>query len=268
MRRKKMTAFLLAAATAIGSMAPAIPAIAAEIGSGNPNQTEVTLQIEAKNTPTYEIVVPSATTLDADGNKTMLDGGITVKGKDLTSDIKVEAKSEKDWKLTGTSGSSIGYELCDYDENATTEWTFEHTVINKYTWQRQDVYAKVDTEDVNSAEAGEYSDVITFTASVAETPGDSDTDTKSYVQVTDDNIEAVLLADASKAENKVYDTEDNAMKQAAELSKSTDKKVYVIYKLDNSGNFYMVSSDADYVSLTWIEIEENYMNKWAIYIAR
>ena len=154
----------LALAVAVAVMAgTAVPAFAE-----SSNTTTVSLTVAPTNT--YTMTVPAKTTLDSEGAVTELTNGIKITNGDLADGKKltVTATSQNSWTLTaeGVTGG-IGYTL--YSDAGTTEatsWEFTQAEANAAAGATKKVYAKVNTTDVGTAKPGEYSDVITFTATV------------------------------------------------------------------------------------------------------
>ena len=163
MKRNRFLALAMAGAM---TLTASVPAFAAD-GSGT---TEVSLTVAPKNT--YTLTVPAATTLDSDGEATQLSGGIKITGGDLEDGKKltVTATSDSEWKMSATGKeTSIGYAL--YSDAGTTEattWEFTQAEANAADGATKAVYAKADAEDLAAAASGSYSDVITFTAEVAD----------------------------------------------------------------------------------------------------
>lgn len=166
MRRKKLTAFLLAGITAVGAMVPAVPVMAETAGKTTVNLTIPEKEPEVQGE--YTVTIPAKTTLDKDGNMVALENGLTVSGHDMKKTVVVSADSKNYWKLTSSEGSSIYYNLfTDQTGNErVTEWEFTADEVNANDGNgtQKDVYAKANAYNLENAQPGVYSDVITFSA--------------------------------------------------------------------------------------------------------
>ncbi|MBR1445151.1 MAG: hypothetical protein IJ583_16650 [Firmicutes bacterium] len=98
-------------------------------------------------------------------------GGVTVKNENKTfsekKKVKVTASSENNWNLKLDDTNKISYELKASEEAAETvnEWEFTAADLNKDNGETKNIGIKVAEYDDN-AEPGNYTDTITFTASV------------------------------------------------------------------------------------------------------
>ncbi len=159
--------FLALAMAAAMTLATAVPAFAEQSGT-----TTVSLTIEAPSN-TYTLTVPANTELNSDGTAKQLTGGIKITEGALQDGkkITVTAESENKWEMVAADAAvktKIGYGLYanSTDNTTTTSWDFSQTDANAESGTTKNVYAKANTTDVNAAKAGEYSDVITFTAAL------------------------------------------------------------------------------------------------------
>lgn len=162
MRSKKILALAIAGATMLGSFGAAIPAMAADA------TTTVTLKI-ADTTPeaTYELTVPSSVTV-ANAGYNALGSGIMVKNLqngDSVEKVTVSASSTNSWALK-SGDNSIAYTLVakDGDSEATTSYEFAKADIASETGKT--ISCGINVSDYSDAAAGDYTDTITWTASV------------------------------------------------------------------------------------------------------
>ena len=169
MKKERLFAFLLAGVTAAGTLTAGTTVQASE--------TTVNLNIEKQNTSSYTLTVPAEIALEASGDRTEWSEGITITGSS-DKNVKVTAKSANDWNLANDT-KKIGYHLYkDHDGDETmTELVFEASEINEANQYNSGVtkrpFIQVNAEDLANAVAGEYSDVLTFTAETVEDGGDS-----------------------------------------------------------------------------------------------
>lgn len=194
MRSKRALALAMAGAMMAGAFATAMPVMA------EGNTTQVTLTVAPKNT--YTMTVPATTTLDLSGSVTALQNGVTISSDNDMADgyaVNVTASSENDWKLKSSSGTNTntigytlysdsagtvemdgkgttrGYKLDIYDGTSTISTTaakglwFTAEDANHADGTVKNVYAKVNTDDIEKAASGDYTDTITFTAEVGKT---------------------------------------------------------------------------------------------------
>lgn len=234
--KNKLFALALAGVTTIGALATGTSVMAEGNTTG---QTTVTLSIEPKNTSSYTLTVPSETKLNADGSATALTGGITVSGSDMTKGVKVTAKSKNGFALRASGiDKSIYYYIYSTKEATTGDFAMEFSADDVNNSVNKPVYAIVNNNSLNSAPAGEYEDVITFTA---EAVGDSDdSETKNYIQVTADNVDELLGQYATTGTTHEYgngsseDAETLATELFNKLSTEGIGSVIVIYKTEDS----------------------------------
>ncbi|MBR1445186.1 MAG: Ig domain-containing protein [Firmicutes bacterium] len=134
------------------------------------NQTEIKLLVADKYDSDYVMTIPTNLTIESDGFNAL--SGLTVAHNsekttefNPNSKVKVTATSEHSWKLTSTANGEIGYTLKanSGDTDATTSWEF---TANEITNDGTTKTLGVDVEPYANAEAGEYTDTITFTAEV------------------------------------------------------------------------------------------------------
>lgn len=167
MKIKKLYAVALAATMTIGAMVPAMPVLA------DSQTTTITLGVATKNQ--YTMIIPSSTELNHDGSAKAMTNGLTIKCEHQTKDVVVTLTSYYDWHLKADDISTkIGYSVYT-DESATTECkTVEFTkaeIMKRNDAQAiigttKDIYVKPVAEDLDAAEGGNYSDTITFTATL------------------------------------------------------------------------------------------------------
>ena len=138
------------------------------IGMMNPTQ----VQAETPTPPTndYTLTVPAETTLAYDGSAVALTNGLKVSGGDLEDGKKVTvtATSAGDWQLSATGATTkIHYGLYATTDatETTTSWDFSKTDA-AVTGTTKTIYSKIVASEYQSAEAGDYSDTITFTAAL------------------------------------------------------------------------------------------------------
>ena len=225
MRHKKLMAMALAAAMMTGTFAAGVPALATE--ADNKNQTTISVTVAPRNT--YTLSVPATTEISADGSATQLTNGITITNGELAEGKKltVTASTTSGWKMSADDvGTTIGYALySDAGTTAATSWEFSQEEANKENGTTKDVYAKATAEDLKTAKAGTYSDVITFEASVE--------DAETIPEYADKLTEATTLPPTN------FKTLDNstAKELAAYQAKKMNKTVYIIQGIDD-GSVY------------------------------
>ena len=157
MRLKQRIALLLVCVMMVGT-----------IGMMNPTQ----VQAETPTPPTndYTLTVPAETTLAYDGSAVALTNGLKVSGGDWEDGKKVTvtATSAGDWQLSATGATTkIHYGLYATTDatETTTSWDFSKTDA-AVTGTTKTIYSKIVASEYQSAEAGDYSDTITFTAAL------------------------------------------------------------------------------------------------------
>lgn len=224
MRSKKILALAIAGATMLGSFGAAIPAMAADA------TTTVTLKI-ADTTPeaTYELTVPSSVTV-ANAGYNALGSGIMVKNLqngDSVEKVTVSASSTNSWALK-SGDNSIAYKLVakDGDSEATTSFEFAKADIASETGKT--ISCGINVSDYSDAAAGDYTDTITWTASV----------TKSETQT-------VTLADAlvEGAEWKITYHEDDGMTIGVLICKTGANQAFTISSCKLYGSDEEASKD-------------------------
>ena len=137
------------------------------IGMMNPTQVQAETPLPPSNQ--YTLTVPAETTLAYDGSVVELTNGLKVSNGDLADGkmITVTATSAGDWKLSATGATTkVGYGLYASSgaTGTTTSWKFSKSEAS--TGTTKNIYSKIISSDYESAEAGDYSDTITFTAKV------------------------------------------------------------------------------------------------------
>lgn len=159
MKNKKILALAIAGATFIGAMGSAVPVEAED----NTNTTTVTLTVAE---PEYILTFPAATTVTSSG-KTELSGSLKISSL-KSRGIVLTPSSKNDWKfVSDDSDSTIGYSLYDTVGrfyNGTFTFTGrEGDNIYTEVGMSDTVGVDVDATDYENAEAGTYTDVITWT---------------------------------------------------------------------------------------------------------
>ena len=169
MKTNKFLAVTLAGTMMAGTLATAVPVLAEDY------TTKVTLNVPTWNT--YTLNVPTETALNVDGTAVELTNGIKVSDGTLVDGKKVTvtATSKGEWTMSSSAATTtFNYGLyATTDATATTtSWDFTQEEANTASKdaKAKTVYAKADTDTLYEAAAGTYSDVITFTAKVAEVP--------------------------------------------------------------------------------------------------
>ena len=141
----------------------------------NQNQTILTLSVADPYDSDYVMTIPTDLTITSDGFNAL--SGLKVAHNpektettfDPNKKVTVTATSGNEWQLKATGvADGIGYKLkaADTDKNATTSWEFTSAEITNDGTTKP---LGVDVESYENAEAGEYTDTITFTAKVEST---------------------------------------------------------------------------------------------------
>lgn len=164
MNRNRFLALAMAGAM---TLAAATPAFAEESADGT---TKVRLAVKET---TYDLVVPATLDVTSSGYNAFAEG-VTV--KNLTNgtgviSIDVTAASTNGWKLKDdTSSDEISYKLAadDAQDTEKTTYSFTDTAAMAAT-TGETVACGVNVSDYSSAAAGDYSDIITWTAKVKKT---------------------------------------------------------------------------------------------------
>ena len=134
------------------------------------NQTEIKLLVADKYDSDYVMTIPADFTITSDGFNAL--SGLKVAHKsglettfDPNSKVSVTAKSANTWQLKAEGiTDGIGYTLTSEEGgDATTSWEFTSAEITNDGTTK---HLGVDVESYENAEAGEYTDAITFTAEV------------------------------------------------------------------------------------------------------
>lgn len=227
--KNRLFALALAGVTAIGVLATGTSVMA----EGD-NETTVTLSVPQQEEGYYFVGIPSKLTLDKDGKAVALTSqyfnGVNVHGSNMTKGVKLTAGS--DWTLTADGvDTEVGYGLYSSEdaEETTTSWDFTADEINANDGRGTDkaVYGKANADDVKNAKAGEYSDVITFTAEAV----------KDYTQITKDNVEELVKAYVGEDKAYEYCSEDTAKALASKvLSENGGGEItdfLVVYKIQD-----------------------------------
>lgn len=164
MKFNKVCSAALAAVLALGTAMPVM---------ADSQTTTITLGVATKNQ--YTMIIPSSTELNHDGSAKAMTNGLTIKCEHQTKDVVVTLTSYYDWHLKADDiETKIGYSVYT-DEDATTECkTVEFTkaeIMQRNADQAiigttKDIYVKPVAEDLDNAEGGNYSDTITFTATL------------------------------------------------------------------------------------------------------
>lgn len=164
MNRNRFLALAMAGAM---TLAAATPAFAEESADGT---TKVRLAVKET---TYDLVVPATLDVTSSGYNAFAEG-VTV--KNLTNgtgviSIDVTAASTNGWKLKDdTSSDEISYKLAANDAQDTEKTTYSFTDTTAMaTTTGETVACGVNVSDYSSAAAGDYSDIITWTAKVKKT---------------------------------------------------------------------------------------------------
>lgn len=158
--KKKLLAVLFAAIMVMTM----IPATAF---AENLDTTTVKLTVAAKNV--YTMTIPATTTMNADGAATALVNGLNVKGSNMNKSVVVTMEGADEWKLSATgSATTIGYAVYDTNvcETAITTVTFTKEEVEADNGTTKNLWVKPDADDLEKADAGEYTGTITFTAAL------------------------------------------------------------------------------------------------------
>ena len=159
MRLKQLGALLLASVMMVGTI-------------GMMNQIQVQAETPLPPSNQYTLTVPAETILAYDGSAVELTNGLTVSDGDLEDGkrVTVTATSAGNWKLSAAGAeTTIRYGLyaSSGDTKTTTSWEFYKSEAAN-TGTTKNIYSKITTSDYENAEAGDYSDTITFTAKVVD----------------------------------------------------------------------------------------------------
>ena len=160
MKMKKLTSIALAAALAIGTFGFSVPAKATE---------------STTTTTDYVLTIPATLNVeDAGWNAT---DGITANNStnnfDTGKKLSVTATSEHDWKLAADGVTdTVGYNLAASGDNSSTysstadpaSWEFSAGELNAESGANKGM--SIIVENYDEKPAGNYTDTVTFTASV------------------------------------------------------------------------------------------------------
>ncbi|MBQ7264657.1 MAG: hypothetical protein IJS61_01010 [Firmicutes bacterium] len=164
MKFKKAMAFALTGALTAGAVCSGVFA--------DNNQTTVKLTVAEKYDTDYVMTIPADLTVENNGFNAL--SGLKVEHKsglettfNPNSKVTVSATSTNGWQLKAEGiDSGIGYTLKSAadDTDATTTWEFTSDEVNADGGKTKAL--GVDVDNYDDADAGEYTDTITFTASV------------------------------------------------------------------------------------------------------
>ena len=168
MKHSKITALALTGAMLAGTFATATPVLA---GGTETNDVSCT-----SNDASYTMVIPTSVTVANSGYNTLGDG-ITIKNlanADKVKSIEVTASSENAWKLKKDDNNTITYNLCESAESTGAITDNKLSFTEKTAMADTDGSTKtcgINVDDYSEAEAGDYSDTITWTATAVEYTG-------------------------------------------------------------------------------------------------
>ncbi|MBQ8942675.1 MAG: hypothetical protein IJ062_12640 [Firmicutes bacterium] len=167
MKFKKAMAFALTGALTAGAVCSGVFA--------DGNQTTVKLTVAEKYDTDYVMTIPADLTVENKGFNAL--SGLKVEHKsglettfNPNSKVTVSATSTNGWQLKAEGiDSGIGYTLKSAadDTDATTSWEFAAEDVNTDGGKTKAL--GVDVANYDNADAGEYTDTITFTAEVETT---------------------------------------------------------------------------------------------------